>query len=287
MNYGISLLATADGDKSAFKLSSPKEDQNIVAQLVRVGNDESRSATFALKTETRLRVYAIGERSLSSRQMADYGWIINTKTREKMWTMDVDNTEHAGGDSRNRMVDEVITLPKGTYTAFYQTDDSHAYNNWNSSPPMDAEHYGITVTGEGDDFSMSNVEKNVKERESGIIAQIVQVGDDAKILRTFTLDKPTHVRIYAIGEGQNREMYDYGWIESVATGNIIWEMTYEMTFHAGGGRKNRMVNATILLDKGEYKLHYVSDDSHSFNDWNTDPPDDPTMWGITIYKEEQ
>jgi hypothetical protein len=63
-------------------------------------------------------------------------------------------------------------------------------------------------------------------------------------------------------------------------------MTYSMTFHAGGGRKNRIVNTTILLDKGEYILRYQSDDSHSFNDWNTEPPDDPSMWGITIYKEE-
>jgi len=93
-------------------------------------------------------------------------------------------------------------------------------------------------------------------------------------------------RVYAIGEGQNNEMFDYGYIEAGSTGKIIWQMTYSMTFHAGGGRKNRMVNTTILLDKGEYRLHYLSDDSHSFNHWNTDPPDDPTMWGITLYKEE-
>ncbi len=81
-------------------------------------------------------------------------------------------------------------------------------------------------------------------------------------------------------------MYDYGWIENASTGDVVWEMAYSMTFHAGGGRKNRMVNTTILLDKGEYKLHYVSDDSHSFDNWNTDPPDDPTMWGITLYEEK-
>jgi hypothetical protein len=95
------------------------------------------------------------------------------------------------------------------------------------------------------------------------------------------------VRIYAIGEGQNREMYDYGWIENTSTKSVVWEMTYSMTFHAGGGRKNRMVNTTMLLDKGDYILHYVSDDSHSYNDWNTDPPDDPTMWGITVMEEKE
>jgi hypothetical protein len=48
-----------------------------------------------------------------------------------------------------------------------------------------------------------------------------------------------------------------------------------------------MVNTTIMLDKGSYKLHYVSDDSHSFNNWNTDPPDDPSMWGITVYRQDK
>jgi hypothetical protein len=42
----------------------------------------------------------------------------------------------------------------------------------------------------------------------------------------------------------------------------------------------------MLLDKGEYKLRYRSDDSHSHNRWNDDPPDDQHYWGITLFKEE-
>jgi hypothetical protein len=63
-------------------------------------------------------------------------------------------------------------------------------------------------------------------------------------------------------------------------------MTYRMTFHAGGDRKNRMVNTTILLDKGNYRLRFKSDDSHSFGDWNADPPDDQRSWGITLYRDD-
>ncbi|HMD13884.1 MAG TPA: hypothetical protein VKI62_04615, partial [Bacteroidota bacterium] len=111
-------------------------------------------------------------------------------------------------------------------------------------------------------------------------------GNNANSTKPFSLNKPEHIRIYAIGEGQNKTMYDYGWIEDANTGTVVWEMTYSMTFHAGGGRKNRMVNTTIVLDKGNYVLHFVSDDSHSYGNWNTDPPDDPTMWGITLFKGE-
>ncbi len=287
-NYGITIMTQAEKDKESFKLSSgSNEDKNIIAQIVRVENDQTRSVTFLLKEDTPVHIYAIGEASNSRKVMADYGWVLNARTRQKVWTMDYDRTEHAGGSAKNRMLDEVVTLPKGEYTVVYQTDDSHAYDDWNDSPPFDAEHYGITLSGAGDAFSMSTVEVNPTSHQSGVIAQIVQVGNSANRKVSFTLAHPTRVRVYAIGEGQNKEMVDYGWIENMSTKTVIWEMTYSMTFHAGGGRKNRIVNTTMLLDKGEYVLHYVSDDSHSYNDWNTDPPDDPTMWGITVMEEKE
>lgn len=287
-NYGITMMTTNEADKAAFKLSStPSEEKNIIAQITEVGNDETKSIAFLLKEDTPVRIYAIGEASNSRRQMADYGWIINTRTRQKVWTMDYDRTERGGGAAKNRMVDEIITLPKGEYSVMYQTDDSHAFNEWNDSPPFDPEHWGISIYGSGEKFTMSNVELNPVSRNAGVIAQITRVGNNVNRKISFTLSHPTRVRVYAIGEGQNKEMADYGWIENASTQAVIWEMTYSMTFHAGGGRKNRLVNTTMLLDKGEYILQFVSDDSHAYNDWNTDPPDDPTMWGITVMEEKE
>lgn len=285
-NYGVSLMATGPGEEDSFELSSPKEDENAIVSLVRVGDNETRTASFTLKKDATLHIYAIGERGNSRRQMADYGWIINAKTREKVWIMDVDRTEHAGGAEKNRMADELLALPAGTYTAYFQTDDSHAYNDWNSSPPYDQEHYGLTISLVGEHPGVSIVETNVTPKETGILAQITRVGNNADRTENFRLDRPMRVRIYAIGEGESHDMFDYGWIERAGNGDKVWEMAYDMTFHAGGARKNRMVNTTIMLDKGDYRLHFVSDDSHSFNNWNADPPDDPTMWGITVYEEK-
>jgi hypothetical protein len=286
MNYGVSLMSH-DKNDGFFKLTAYSSDEkNVIVQLVRVHNNETRSATFTLSEDMPVRVYALGERSNSRHQMADYGWILNTKTREKVWTMEEAHTENAGGASKNRMVDEVVTLEKGTYTVGYQTDDSHAYNDWNDTPPQDPEHYGISLYAENS-ADMSKVKKETAEATSDIIAQMVKVGNDADLSRSFELNKSTHVRVYAIGEGQGDEMYDYGWIEKLPSHEIVWQMTYDMTFHAGGGRKNRLVNTTIMLEQGRYLLRFKSDDSHSYNDWNTDPPDDPTMWGITLYRDEK
>ena len=81
-------------------------------------------------------------------------------------------------------------------------------------------------------------------------------------------------------------MFDYGWIEEAKSGKLVWEMTYWMTDHAGGAKKNRMVSTVITLQPGEYELNYESDGSHSFNDWNSDPPEDRIHWGITLYREK-
>jgi hypothetical protein len=81
-------------------------------------------------------------------------------------------------------------------------------------------------------------------------------------------------------------MADYGWIENTKTGETVWEMTYRATTAAGGAHKNRMVNKTILLEPGEYEVHYQTDGSHAFGEWNDDPPEDQIHWGITLYKEE-
>ncbi|MEZ4766598.1 MAG: hypothetical protein R3C26_26425 [Calditrichia bacterium] len=54
----------------------------------------------------------------------------------------------------------------------------------------------------------------------------------------------------------------------------------------GGARKNREFNDTVFLRAGDYVLHYESDDSHSFRDWNSAPPRDPVNYGVTIYKIE-
>ena len=59
-------------------------------------------------------------------------------------------------------------------------------------------------------------------------------------------------------------------------------MTYRNTEPAGGASKNRLYDDIVILDKGEYEVNYVTDGSHSFNDWNSAKPRDPSGWGITI-----
>jgi len=114
------------------------------------------------------------------------------------------------------------------------------------------------------------------------LAEITRVGDDADRTVEFSLPRPQQVRILAMGEGQDGQMFDYGWIESADTGKAVWEMKAPDTTHAGGAGKNRKADAIITLPAGKYKLRYKSDDSHSFDNWNGLPPD-INFWGIALY----
>lgn len=285
-NYGITITTKNETDRSAVTVADYSEEKkNIIVQLTRARDNDFLQAGFSLKEETRLHIYALGEGHVGGNELADYGWIINAKTRERVWEMKMRNTVHAGGASKNRLADEFITLPMGNYLVYYQTDDSHAYNEWNDDKPYDAESYGITIYGVGEKFSPANVMPYTDTESQNTLVQLIRVENDKHVRQRFTLDNTTKVRIYAIGEGVGYSMADYGWIENVKTGEVVWEMTYRTTIHAGGAKKNRLYDRYVILEKGDYEVHYQTDDSHAFNDWNDNPPYDRTHWGITIYKE--
>jgi hypothetical protein len=244
-------------------------------------NSDTKSSGFALTRPADVRVYALGESTGDG--MADYGWIVNADTHERVWAMTQENTEHAGGAEKNRVADKVIHLDAGNYLVYYVTDDSHSYEEWNAAPPVDAEHWGISVyaarASDRDAF-----EKYVERRDASSLAEILRVRDDEDRTARFSLDDDMDVRVDAMGEGSDGEMYDYAWIEDARTHRRVWTMDYRDTEHAGGAKKNRRESAVLHLSSGDYVLHYRTDDSHSFGGWNAEPPYDPAHYGVSVFR---
>ena len=257
---------------------SIKPKGEVIAQVVKVGDDRLEHAGFTLTKPMDVRVYALGEGS--DGDMYDYGWILDARTRRKVWSMEYGRTEHAGGAQKNRLADQTIHLEAGSYLIDYVSDGSHSWNDWNAEPPYDPDRWGITLFAASPGADRAAVQPYVEAKDIGILARIAPVGDHADRSSGFTLDRQTRVAIYALGEGSGGEMYDYGWIEDAGSGRIVWEMTYRMTDAAGGAAKNRLYQGTLVLDPGRYVLHYRTDGSHSFKDWNAAPPADPEGWGI-------
>ena len=140
--YGLTLSLPRVGDASAFSLRPMPSPGPVVAEVVKVGNSEDRSAPFKLGSAQTVRVYALGE--ANGDEMADTAWIEDTAGKH-VWELDEKKTHHAGGAHKNRVADELVKLGPGAYTLHVRTDGSHAYGHWNDDAPRDAEHYGATV----------------------------------------------------------------------------------------------------------------------------------------------
>jgi hypothetical protein len=78
------------------------------------------------------------------------------------------------------------------------------------------------------------------------------------------------------------KMVDYGGIEDLSFGKLIWSMTRDRTLPTGGGAMNRQATNRIDLRAGAYRLHYRTDWGHSFENWDGLPPDN-LFWGIALY----
>ncbi len=155
------------------------------------------------------------------------------------------------------------TLPSGHYAAFYGTDDSHDPSAWNAPPPHDPDGWGLLVAsptrparGAVKTYPYEHVPA------ASTFVALTGLGDGEDAARGFTLRKSMDVRIYAIGEGRDGRMFDYGWIVGPSH-RRVWEMRYEDTEPAGGDAKNRLVDRVVHLEAGDYTVYFVTDDSHS------------------------
>jgi len=276
--WGISIWTD---DKNQNKVKINESVDHFVLKLNKARDNDYLSQAFEIKKDMKIRVYSIGERS-GRYDMADYGWIINSDTHEKVWEFTERNSEYAGGGEKNRMVNEEIELEKGTYIAYYVTDGSHSYRNWNAAPPLIPDLWGLSILAGNDSKNFELLDSHTISNEN-VLAEIIRVRDNEYEQKTFSLNKESKIRIYAIGEGDGGEMSDLGWIKSKETGRIVWEMTYRNTEDAGGARKNKLFDGTIILPAGEYTVYYETDGSHSYRDWNASAPHDQEHYGISVY----
>ncbi len=281
-NWGITLVAYNREKNNAVEeyVQQHKEIKPIVA-LTRVKNNTCLQEGFTLLTAARMRITAVGEYSKMMDRFVDFGWIINAHSREIVWTMSRKNTTHAGGSVKNRQADESILLPAGSYLVNYVTDDSHSWQEWNSSPPSVPDNWGITLRPEDESFRKTDYKPYSEKEDPAFLVSFQQAGDKEHRRKSFRLDQETRLEVVALGEGDKTEMYDYGWVED-NHGKIVWIMEYANTVHAGGAKKNRFTQETITLGPGLYTAHYETDKSHSYNKWNADRPDNFIYWGLII-----
>ncbi len=278
-NYGLELyLPGGDpGDVSLFE--APLRWARVVISLAATRDRGEWQQAFHVQRPVTLHLYALGEGS--KRRLSDYCWILDTRTRKRVWEMTPDLAQYAGGSSRNRRQVETLQLPAGDYVATFVTDDSHSPADWTSAPPCDPGLYGLTLSLQKPGDVGALTLRSLPE-PGPLLAELVRVGNNQSRSASFSLASDRAVRVYAIGEAGDTDMADTAWIEDVA-GKRVWEMVKAQTHPAGGATKNRMVDELVTLPRGSFTLRVKTDDSHAYGDWNSSPPRDPEHYGATVY----
>lgn len=286
--WGLQVFAVNPADRNNVKPYEDSRDEKPIVRLTCIGDNERVSEAFRVDDPAQVRVYCIGEYDRFNDRMVDYGWMVRADGNSKVWVMDPRVTEPAGGAAKNRQFDGVVNLDPGEYILYYSSDGSHSCaGGWNAAPPYDQKFYGVSVFPVDQSHRPAIVLIDKDDiRHRGALAEITNIGNNETRKVRFSLTSPTRVNVEAVGEGTRHGMADYGWIENETTGDVVWEMTYRKTSHAGGAEKNRFVNQTILLDKGDYLVYFVTDDSHTAEDPNDDPPEAHLAWGIVLTKAE-
>lgn len=274
------LFFNVTAEKNLFRpLAADPLEARTVLSITAPRNSSFKSLNFKLSLPATLTVYCLGENPKSYDQAADGGYIQDMRSRKKVWELTYSNSEHAGGAEKNRKFFRKVSLPAGDYQLAYFTDDSHTFGRWNGPPPYDPEFWGVSLFAEGQKKIVP-----VEPAKEPVVVQFLRVRDNELLSTGFALERPMDLRIYSIGEyseGDN-SFVDYGYIEDAVTGQRVWEMTRANTEQAGGADKNRMFDGIVHFPRGKYLVRYVTDDSHSFGDWNSTAPYDQDHWGIVV-----
>jgi hypothetical protein len=262
---------------------------------------------FTLNSEGTVNIKAIGAGGkqeikritnfqIDPKNLFAYAWILDATERELVWRMTINNSTGDWWDKWNRVFEDEVSLPAGKFEVYYSTVEPTYYGGenlgisdlWDKIFGRDnwwedhSSNWKIELTNVDRIYSDSDLYKYQQAVKNSLIINLTGMGDSENKSAGFTLLKPASLKVYALGEGWDDEMYDYAYIIDAETRERIWEMKYRNTEHAGGAIKNRISLETIDLSPGDYIVYYRSDDNHSYTSWNANPPYDPEFWGVSI-----
>ena len=258
------------------------ESAESIWAATKLGRNEHLEHIFEVHRPATLSVHAIGQVSAATRTVpADYSQITEAASGQPVWHLHWENTQWAGGVPDNREFTGQVELVPGVYRAEVHTDRSHDFDGWSGNPPRMPKAWGLRLA-TPDQENVTAFDPWTSRRP---IAAMVEVEDDEKRVQAFEVTRPLDVVIQATGEmTAPGNGYDLAWLDRLhPRPEPVWRMRYEETTHAGGSRKNRTETVFLTLEPARYVLHYKTDGSHAFGDWNAEPPSFPGRWGVAMF----
>jgi hypothetical protein len=258
-------------------------DLGALIRIDRTGNSVYRRIGLELTRSASFRLLAEGEYSPRDLGFADNAWIEEPDECRRAWELTLVDTEPAGGAEKNRAFRGEIHLPAGRYIICYATDDSHAYDAWNSNPPYDPDSWGVTLI-PTTPLAPGTAKLTPDPPVENVVVRIEKVGDGEFRTEGFHLSHAADFCARGLGEwdSDKERFIDVGWIEDAYTLRKVWSMDSEHGVFAAGESRNRLVEAPVHLEPGDYRVSYATDEIHSYAGWSDHPPFDPAGWGIVL-----
>ena len=257
-----------------------------------------RVAGFELPAEATITIDAVGRATGSDDRVAAQGWILNRDTRRAVWRMDAKRSVTSFGDLSLYASHTSLQLAAGHYEVYLATGDYRG-GGLPGLPRLArfVAHLGHDLTPEAAAASLARCHIELSapppttpslytpaQEMPGTLLALTHIGNHEHREAGFVLDRPMTLRVYAVFErfpGQ-RASADAAWITRLRYRERVWEPGPAGIARGGGAAKNAVVDTTVELAAGAYALSFASDDSHAYPDFNADPPDDPSNWGVTL-----
>lgn len=215
--------------------------------------------------------------------VADRAWIARLGSGDTVWTAAGEGA-WAGGSLKNRAFTDTLSLEPGLYRAAFETDRSHAYEDWTANPPLVPWRWGLEVrrATAGDAVALLDPTDLDLPRIAGFDC----VGPDRRVEAVVTVPARTDVLVVAVGEITSGSRYDYAELGRFdgTEWDEVWEMEGDGTEWAGGAQKNRRAVRALTLEPGRYRLLYEADGSHDCESgYNGDGGPTSPFWGAALY----
>lgn len=256
--------------------------------LITIANLDPAEVTaraFEMDADGTVLIDAVGSlETEEGREMAAYGWVVRTDSREAVWVQDP-----AGSEVDRTMVTttDSVRLEAGAYevyfTTFGATENSRGgrgtlglRTHWSN----DAKYWRFVLSPTAD------VAREVRFRnegwDEGALWSSGTVGNRTRETSRLRVSSPSEVRVYAAAELCVRDC-DVARIVPLGEETPVWEMTRDNTRPGGGMERNRIFDDTINLDTGLYEVSFETDRTHAARAWRANPPFDPLAWGIRLF----
>ena len=145
-----------------------------VASVDQVSNYQDLSESVEIESGEYL-VVSVGEGTDGA--MYDYGWIEN-EAGDTLWTASgINDSYHAGGGLKNRIIIDKISLETETVNLRYFSDDSHSFDSWNVDAPSYTDLWGIALVRIDNTEMFSDINQLLQETSSDIYIHANSIQD--------------------------------------------------------------------------------------------------------------